>query len=218
MDPPFGPVNEDVYFGVGEDLPEYLAYMKERVEHLTRGLTNFNFVLHVNWRASHYLKVEVDKVLGRKNFRNEITWVYSGPSVAGSHLPRKHDVLLWWGTGQYPFNPLRIPYKEGLSVGGVSSWHGDVLDAIVYKERGKLIEDWWADIPSLCRNEKEKLGYPTQKPAKLLNRVVSMFSNPGDLVLDPMMGSGTTGRAALSQGRRFLGCDLTDFAASRSLA
>lgn len=88
------------------------------------------------------------------------------------------------------------------------------MDGVFYKERGKLIEDWWTDIPSLCRNEKEKRDFPTQKPEKLLNRVVSMFSNPGDLVLDPMMGSGTTGYAAIGQQRRFLGCEINASAPS----
>lgn len=117
MDPPFGPVGEDTYFGVGENFHAYLSYMHARITHLTRGLKNYNFVLHVNWRSSHYPKCMVDGIVGREKFQNEIVWAYSSPSVAKRHLPRKHDVLLWWGVGDYPFNPLRVPYKEGFSVG-----------------------------------------------------------------------------------------------------
>ena len=81
------------------------------------------------------------------------------------------------------------------------------LTADEYLAKGKLLEDWWIDIPALVRNEKEKRGYKTQKPGKLLDRLVSALSNPGDLVCDPMFGSGTTCLSAMSLGRRFVGCD-----------
>ena len=208
MDPPFGPKNEDTYYGVGDNLEEFLAYIKERVLHLTKGRRDFNFVLQVDPKASHYLKVELDKVLGRENFQNEIIWGFSGPSVSKRHLPRKHGVVLWWGLGDYPYNPVRVPYKEGLSVGGKTSWAKGEADVEGYLEKGKLLEDWWVDIPALVRNEKEKRGYATQKPVKLLERIVGMLSNKGGLVIDPMFGSGTTGLAALRLGRSFLGSDL----------
>lgn len=209
MDPPFGPVGEDPYFGVGGNRQDYFLYMHARIKHLTKGLENFNFILHMDWRASHYLKCMVDGILGRENFQNEIVWAYSGPSANERHLPRKHNVLLWWGVGEYPYNPLLVPYTDM-----AEPWHGDALDEVFYKERGKLIEDWWVDIPPFSKSEKGGKSYPTQKPLKLLNRVVSMFSDPGDLVLDPMMGSGVAGYAAVGQKRRFLGCDVVTFAAS----
>ncbi len=207
MDPPFGPVGEDVYYGVGDTFEEYLDYRLERIKHVCSGQKDFNFVLHVDPKASHYLKVEVDKVLGRKNFQNEIVWAWSGPSNTKRHLPKKHGVLLWWGVGNYPYNPERVPHKGNLHVGGKSSWAGEEVDVQEYLSRGKPLEDWWADIPPLIRNESEKRGWETQKPVRLLERVVKMFSREGSLVLDPFTGSGTTGIAALKCGRKFLGSD-----------
>ena len=207
MDPPFGPVGEDTYYGVGKDLDEYLDYMAQRIQHVCAGQKDFNFVLHVDPKASHYLKVRVDQILGRENFRNEIVWAWSGPSNTKRHLPRKHGVLLWWGMGEYPFNQERIPHKAGLKVGGKKSWAGSDVDVQEYLDRGKPLEDWWVDIPPLIRGGPEKRGWETQKPQKLLERVVRMLSREGGRVMDPFMGSGTTGLAALSCGRLFQGAD-----------
>ena len=222
MDPPFSHESEDSYYGVGSTHEEYLSYMEARVSHLTRGLSDFNFVLHVNFRSSHYLKVLVDGVLGRGNFRNEIVWGWSGPSVAKRQLPRKHDVLLWWGVGDYAFNQPYQPYKEGFCFGSASSWGAGLADPKARKDallsRGKPLEDWWVDIPALIRNESEKVGYATQKPAALLERVVSTLSREGGCVLDPMMGSGTTGVAALRCGRDFHGLDVSEEAFETAVA
>lgn len=209
LDPPFGPVGEDVYYGVGETFEEYLTYIVERVRHITQGQKDFNLVLHVDPKSSHYLKVEIDKIFGRENFRNEIAWCWTSPSVAKRHLPRKHGVLLWWGLGNYPFFQERVPYKS-LSVGGKNSWVGKEVDVQEYLQRGKVLEDWWSDIRSIIHTAEEKRGWETQKPAKLLDRVVRMFSREGGLVLDPMMGSGTTGVSSLRCGRRFMGSDKSE--------
>lgn len=207
MDPPYGPVSEDKYYGVGETLDEYLEYLFTRVSHVTKDLKDFNFVMHVDPKCGHYIKVGLDKIFGRNNFRNEIVWCYSGPSVAKSHFPSKHDCLYWYGIGDYRFNIQRIPYVALGSAKG-SSWGGMSKEVVQQKlERGKAIEDWWTDIPALVRNEKEKRGYSTQKPNKLLDRLVLALSNDGDLVVDPMVGSGTTAVSALKNGRNFLGCD-----------
>jgi len=207
MDPPFGPVGEDVYYGVGKDLDEYLEYMLQRIQHVCTGQRDFNFILHVDPKASHYLKVGVDKILGRENFRNEIVWAWSGPSNTKRHLPRKHGVLLWWGVGAYPFTQERVPHKGTLSVGGSASWAGGGVDVQEYLARGKPLEDWWTDIPPLIRGGAEKRGWETQKPLGLLERIVRMFSRVDSVVADPFMGSGTTGIAALSLGRKFVGAD-----------
>ncbi len=206
MDSPYSCKKEDSYYGVGDTFEEYLEFMEDRLRHVC-ALDDFNIVLHVDPKASHYLKVILDKLLGRSSFINEIIWCYSGPSVAKYNLPRKHDVLLYYRIGNAPFNPQRIPYKA-LSAGGKTSWCGEKLDVEKYLARGKLLEDWWTDIAALQRNEGEKVGYKTQKPLKLLKRIIALFSNENDLVFDPMCGSGTTGHAALNLKRRFVGCDI----------
>lgn len=210
LDPPYGHRTIDEYYGVGDTLEEYLDFMRLRLEHF-RGLLlpDSNIVVHVDYRAVHYLKVICDKIFGYDNFRNEIVWCFSGPSVAKSYMPRKHQNLLWYGLGDYPFNQVRVPYSKGLSVGGPSSWAGEAVDAADYQKRGKLLESWWTDIPAIQRNEKEKTGWKTQKPLKLMKRIVSMLSNEGQRVYDPFMGSGTTLEAARDLGRVPVGCDLS---------
>ena len=208
LDPPYGPEGEDTYFGVGKTPEEYLTYVLDRVK-VFKGLTDYNLVLHVDWKYSHYFKVRLDEMLGRENFRNEIVWCYSGPSVAKRHFPRKHDVLLWYGMGNYPYNPSYVPYHSSLKVGGGKAWSKTPKNEATYLARGKPVEDWWTDIPALVRNEKEKRQYPTQKPQALLDRIVLSLSNSGDLVVDPMMGSGTTLMSCLTHTRKFVGCDIS---------
>jgi DNA modification methylase len=209
LDPPYGPKGQDDYYGVGSSREEYLSWMGPRLKKFARQLSpNGNILLHIDWKNVHYLKVMMDSIFGEDNFLNEIVWCFSGPSVAKSALPRKHQTILWYGRGKHTFNSPRIPYKA-LSVGGETSWSGKKLDVEKYLARGKLLEDWWIDIPSLQRNEKEKTGYATQKPNKLLDRIIQTFSKVDDLVYDPMMGSGTTLEAAIRNGRRAAGADIS---------
>ena len=158
----------------------------------------------------------LDEIFGQDAFTNEICWCYSGPSVAKHSLPRKHDVILFYKIGKATFNQIRIPYQAKLSVGGKKSWASEEIDASEYEKKGKLLEDWWVDIPALQRNEKEKVGYATQKPIALMKRIIEMTTNEGDLVFDPMCGSGSTGHAALLSNRKFVGCDKSDIALEKA--
>lgn len=208
IDPPYGPISEDKYYGVGNNIDEYLDYVLTRVSHVTEKLKDFNFVIHVDTKCGHYIKVGLDKIFGRNNFQNEIIWCYSGPSVAKSHFPSKHDCLYWYGIGNYPFNIQRIPYVSLGSAKG-SSWGGMSKEIVQQKlARGKAVEDWWTDIPALVRNEGEKRGYKTQKPGKLLDRLVLALTNENDVVVDPMLGSGTTALSSIRNKRIFIGCDI----------
>ena len=202
MDPPYGPVGEDVYFGQGEDAAAYLFWIEQQIRAITLGIDDYNIIVHVDPKYSHYIKVRMDAILGRENFRNEIVWCYCGPSNAKAALPKKHDVLLWYGVGDYVLNMPHVPYKAlGTAVG--SAWGG--ISAARHAEllaRGKKLEDFWIDIPALVRNEKEKVGYPTQKPVALLRRLVRMLTSVHGTVLDPMAGSGTTGMACDLDGRQ----------------
>jgi site-specific DNA-methyltransferase (adenine-specific) len=192
-----------------KDIEEYLSHMEARIREIHRILKSTgSFYLHIDTSASHYLKVLCDKIFGYNNFRNEIIWCYSGPSVCKVKLPSKHDVILFYSKSKnYNFNPIRIPYQKGLTVGGKTSWSGQKADTTEYLKKGKLLEDWWNDIPALQRNEKEKRGYPTQKPIKLLKRIITMSSNENDIVLDPYCGSGTTLEAARDLKRQYIGID-----------
>lgn len=212
LDPPYADKKTDIYFGVGDTFEEYLNFIKLRLEKLSSFMKNdgSNIIIHIDWKAAAYIKVIADGIFGRENFRNSIAWCYSSPSVAKAHLPRKHDDLLWYGIGKYHFNQERIKYQGKLKVGGNTSWDSTKKGKeSEYIAKGKLLEDWWLGPPSLCRNEKEKL-YPTQKPIALMTRIVNMFSNPGDLVYDPFMGSGSFLAAAMELKRESIGSDISD--------
>jgi len=201
---------------VGEsNMLAYLAMMAPRLVELRRVLKSTGSIyLHCDPTASHYLKLLMDKVFGAENFRNEIVWCYSGPSNVSSHYPRKHDTILFYTkSNQHIFNIQRIPYK-GLVVGGKTSWAGKYIDAQKYLDRGKACEDWWMNMPALQRNERERLGYPTQKPEALLERIIKASSNEGDVVLDPFCGCGTTIAVAERLDRKWIGIDVTHLAIS----
>lgn len=210
MDPPYSCRAEDKYYGVGDTFEEYLNYIKVRLESINKILCPFgaNVLIHLDFKAVHYVKVIADKIFGRDNFQNEIAWCYASPSVAKTHLPRKHDTILWYGIGAYPFNQPHVPYVGKLKVGGKGAWNPDANEAD-YVEKGKKLEDWWTDIPALCRNETEKVGYATQKPLKLMERCIETWSNKGDLVMDPYCGSGSFIHAAYELEREAIGMDMS---------
>jgi site-specific DNA-methyltransferase (adenine-specific) len=152
--------------------------------------------VHLDSHEVHYVKVALDRLLGRERFKNEIIWAYDYGGRPKNRWPAKHDTLLWYALDpdHYVFNYEamdRIPY---------------MAPGLVTKEkalRGKTPTDvWWHTI--VPTNGREKTGYPTQKPLGVLNRVIHVHSCPGDVVLDFFAGSGTTGEAAAALGRGFV--------------
>lgn len=210
-DPPYSSKQEDQFYGTGDTFEQYLEFMEARLSHLKKCLKpeGSNILVHLDQKAVHYVKVMMDTIFGRKNFRNEIIWCYSSPSVATRWLPKKHDLILHFSVGEkYTFNQPFVPYTAKLTVGGKTAWNPDVK-AEDYIDKGKRLEDWWVDVASLCRNEKERLGYKTQKPLKLMERIVNTFSNLGDKVYDPFCGSGSLLHAAAKLGRVPVGADIS---------
>ena len=218
--------------GLAEMLPEsgmlaYLSYMAERLEVMHNLLKDTGSIyLHCDPTASHYLKTIMDCVFGARNFRNEIAWCYTGPSGARHNFPAKHDIVLRYTKSEaWTFNAddVRISYKELHSDKGKGAkfWgdKGKLQDEETrknYEARGKVPEDYWLDIPSGGHiSPDERLGYPTQKPIALLERIIRASSNKGDLVLDPFCGCGTTAEAAWKLGRKFLGIDISPYAITR---
>ena len=203
------------------DLAAYLVHLTRRLLELRRALRpGATLYLHCDPSAGHYLKVLLDAVFGAGGFRNEIVWCYTGPSAARRDFPRKHDTLLRYTKGDgFTFNAdeVRVPYKalhtdRGRPEGRIWKSRGRLRDAEVraaYLEQGKLVEDYWLDIPSGGHiSVRERLGYPTQKPLKLLRRIITASSNPGGVVLDPFAGSGTTAAAAEELGRGWICIDI----------
>jgi len=147
--------------------------------------------IHCDGAAGHYLKVAMDAVFGAENFLNDIAWCYGLGGSSRRYLPRKHDSILWYSgapNGHY-FAPEMIPATSVRMAGQV-----------------KKVPDYWL-IPTINNMAKERTGYPTQKPEALLERIIKTSSRPGDLVLDPFCGSGTTIVVAQRLGRRWVGID-----------
>ena len=203
----------------GKGTDSYLHFMYERLL-LMRDLLaeNGSIYLHCDPEMSHYLKLLMDEVFDANNFRNEIVWCYTGPGSPNMRqFKRKHDIILWYSKGNtWVFNEddMRIPYKDPKQTLRKAMDAGQGIDEAEierYRKRGKVLETWWTDIALAVRSPKERLGYPTQKPIKLLKRIIMASSNKGDIVYDPFCGSGTTGATAEKLGRKWIMSDLGRF-------
>jgi site-specific DNA-methyltransferase (adenine-specific) len=180
-----------------DQFSDYEAFLLPRLEEARRVLRpSGSIYVHLDYREVHYVKVLLDGLFGRDNFLNEIVWAYDYGGRPRDRWPAKHDTILLYAkqAGRHVFNREaidRIPYMAPALAGPEKA------------ARGKLPTDtWWHTIVS--PTGKEKLGYPTQKPLGILRRIIVASSPPGGFVVDFFAGSGTTGAAALLEGRRFL--------------
>ena len=189
----------------------YIEWMRDRVIELYRVLKpTGTLYLHCDYHASHYLKVMLDDVFGEGRFRNEIVWCYSGGGIPRKDYPRKHDTIFRYTKGDtWTFNVERKPYKENTQAVGFHSTYIPEERRAIDLERGTPVTDWWTDIKTVTGWSAERLGYPTQKPVALMERIIKASSNPGDLVLDPFCGCGTTLQAAQNLGREWIGIDIS---------
>ena len=202
-------------------LAAYLLNMAVRLMPMRRVLSEKGSIyLHCDQTASHYLKLLMDAIFGMGNFRNEIVWNYRRWPAKTPQWQKMHDTIFWYSkSDKWTWNQQ---YEE-LSESSKKMWRGkrriDVVDpetgrrhSIVAegKSQGVPMRSVW-DISVVHPAAKEKLGYPTQKPLTLLKRIIEASSNPGDLVLDPFCGCGTTVHAAEELGRRWVGIDISSF-------
>jgi len=191
-----------------DDMPleEYLAFLEARLIEIHRVLRSTgSLYLHLDFHTAHYARLVLDEVFGPERFLNEVIWAYDYGGRPRDKWPRKHDNILWYAkSDRWVFNRDdidRIPYMAPGLVGAEKA------------ARGKLPTDtWWMTI--VPTNSRERTGYPTQKPVRLLERIVCASSHPGDLVADFFCGSGTTGVAAKRLNRRFLLTDINPEAVS----
>lgn len=166
--------------------------------------------VHLDFNESHYAKVLMDEIFGEENFKNNIVWCYTGPAGANNFLPRKHDDILYYGKSST--SKLNMPYVQHKSgVHNTGQVFGNTESNDSFKEeteaRGKKLEDWWIDIYSTDRYRSEAIGFTGQKPEKLMRRIIDMASEPGDIVLDYHLGSGTTAAVAHKMGRQYIGIE-----------
>lgn len=284
MDPPFfSNRNYEVISKTGQSnsfddkwqggLESYLDFMKKILKESHRVLNKKgSLYLHCDWHASHYLKVELDKIFGYENFRNEIVWKrhnsHNDTKQGAKMFGRVHDVILFYSkTKDYTWNPIYAPYSQeyidkyykhvepetgrryakgdlsgpgGRSKGnpqysfkGVTRYwrfskenmkklekegriiqtkkgNVPVMKRYLDEMPGIMLQDVWDDVKSVQVTKKESVDYPTQKPVRLLERIIEISSNEKDIVLDPMCGSGTTLVSAKNLGRKFLGIDVNE--------
>jgi len=176
---------------------DFIGFLRPRIEEAYRVLApTGSFFFHIDYREVHYCKVMLDEIFGRNCFQNEIIWAYDYGARTKKRWPAKHDNILWYSKDpeRYTFNLDecdRIAYMAPGLVGPEKA------------ARGKTPTDvWWHTI--VPTNGKERTGYATQKPLGILERIVKVHSNPGEVVLDFFAGSGTTGEAAARHGRDYL--------------
>lgn len=252
-------------------LEGYIDFLSDVLRECHRVLSKSgSLYLHCDWHASHYLKIELDKIFGYKNFRNEIIWkrhnAHNDTRQGCKLFGRIHDSILFYTkTNNYTWNPWYQPYPESYTdkfyrhkepatgrmyaLGDLSGpggrakgnpyyeflgvqryWRfskknmkrlyregriiqtklGTVPKLKRYLDEmpGMILQDVWDDIPSVQVSKSELAVYPTQKPTRLLDRIIDISTNPGDIVLDPMCGSGSTLIVAKHLGRRWIGIDI----------
>lgn len=179
-----------------------------------------SLVVHLDWRAVHHVKVHLDRLFGLRCFAGELVWCYAVGGKSRRGFGRKHDTLLWYGrTPDWAFYPeqVRVPRRGGSHMRVVRDADGrpvqektDRRTGKVYRypvADGKVPEDWWTDIETLNRSDAERTGWPSQKPERLLERVIGALTREGDLVADWFGGSGTTAAVAHRLGRRYVIAD-----------
>jgi len=204
-------------------IEHYIAWLKERVAEMHRILKNSGSIfLHCDWHANSYIRVYIlDKIFGDNRMINQISWCYTSAANVKSRLPQKHDTIFWYTKStKYTINldDVRIPYDEktkanykpGLKGSG-TLYNGEIKsDEGILNEKGKVPPDWWTDIAIASRYPKgssNNIGYPTQKPEKLLERILKLASNENDIVVDPFVGGGTTIAMAEKLKRNWIGVD-----------
>lgn len=206
----------------------YLVNMGIRIVELYRVLKpTGSFYLHCDPTASHYLKILLDDVFGKNNFRNEIIWSYGGwVHQKMNRFPRKHDSILFFTkSDNYKFYPLAIPWErdEYLKLRRQAVHKDEDGREYIFDKRGAAGQKRYLDVAllegrsvssvwnirPLTSSARERLGYPTQKPEALLKNIIQASSNEGDLVLDAFCGCGTTVNVAQKLNRRWIGIDIT---------
>ena len=186
---------------------DYLKFMYPRLCLLKELLSDKGSIyVHCDWHIGHYLKIILDEIFGKENFINEIVWCYKSGGAGTKSYAKKHDTIYFYGkTHNYIFNPD----KEKSYFSGAKPGFNNID---IYKDDAgqwySLVntKDWW-DLNMVGRSSIERIDYPTQKPEKLLERIIKASSNPNSIVLDCFCGSGTTLAVAEKLGRKWIGID-----------
>lgn len=202
----------------------YKNYIEERLLECKRILKSTGSIfLHCDRNASHHLRLSLDKVFGAANFKSEIIWTYKRWSNAKKGLLNCHQVIFFYSkTGDFKFNYIFENYSPTTNLDQI--FQKRMRDAegktryktnaeggyeLIENKKGVPLSDVW-DIPYLNPKANERVGYPTQKPILLLERIIKLVTDEGDIVLDPFCGSGTTLVAAKLLNRKYIGIDISN--------
>lgn len=215
---------EYLFNDIWKNIDSYISYIKERVEKCYYVLKETGCIfLHCDRSASHHLRILLDKIFGEDNFQSEIIWSYKRWSNAKKGLLNSHQVIYFYSkTVNFKFNHIYDDYslttnldqifqKRHRDERGKSAYKKDSNGdrEIIEKKKGVPLTDVW-DIPYLNPKAEERVGYPTQKPVLLLERIIELVTDEGDVVLDPFCGSGTTLVAAKLLNREYIGIDISE--------
>ena len=201
----------------GDDMGAFLCFMAVRLLAMRRVLKSSGSIyLHCDPTASHYLKELMDAVFGRRNFVNEIVWCYKTGGASSRSYAKKHDIILFYTKGKScTFHAAKEKSYQGV---GYSTGNKNV--SLFYDNKaGRMgphtlvnAKDWW-EIPMVATSNKtERVGFPTQKPLALYERIIAASSDEGDMVLDPFCGCATTAVVCERLGREWVGIDIWDSA------
>ncbi len=212
------------------DSSVYAKFLAARLELISQKLApTGSIIFHCDKSATHIVRFVLDEIFGQENFRSEIIWHYKRWSNSKKGLLNAHQTLhLYSKTNDFKFNPILTPYSESTNVDQIMQKRKrDSRNKAVYArdsegnilssgtKRGVPLSDVW-DIPFLNPKAKERVGYPTQKPVLLLDRIIRLFSDESDIILDPFCGSGTTLVAAKELKRKYIGIDISEDAIALS--
>lgn len=207
---------------------EYLQFMYERLILMRELLSDDGCIyVHCDWHKVHHIKCLMDEVFGNTNFVNEIIWHYADymQGNATTSLPKKHDNILFYSKQpSYYYERVKVPLEKPVKRNRVV-WNGVTKTLEVARDaEGKIIYDefsnkyldsvWEEDVLNIGqtsvtrKTSSENLGYPTQKPRRILELIIEASSKPGDIVFDCFMGSGTTQATAMRLGRKYIGADI----------
>ena len=211
----------------------FVEFLRKRLILLRELLAHDGAIyVHLDWKKAHYIKVIMDEVFGDNNFRNEIIWHYPGREMhINTKFNAKHETILFYARSsatEIRMDQVAVPYDRQARLKGLrrkvhrddngDEWvwetRGQAAGQKAYKRyvdeiiaQGRPLSDVWSDLQFLRGNHPERTGYPTQKPAALVERIVRASTSEGDLVLDAFVGSGTTSAVAEVNGRRWIGID-----------
>lgn len=245
VDVPFNTGRKDfVYNDSWKSINDYLDFLRPRLFWMRELLSDRGSIyVHLDWRVGHYVKILMDEIFGKENFKNEIAWRRgnANTNTNSNQYSRNNDTILFYskasdnlfkrqlkpyakstlkmykyddhdGRGKYRLQELRdysMESRDNLRRDNrIYTLNGkEYLKQYLSDKEGTALDCIWEDIPSLQGSSSERLGYDTQKPEALLERIIKASSNENSIVADFFAGSGTTGAVAEKLGRRWIMCD-----------